>query len=627
MKRYILLLTLSVCVVAAQAAAPKRPMLEQGKRWYYIYHYVAEGGHGPEFTQPPYITEWMVWYTLKGDTAIGGREYLKMYRYDEYFGKETYYGAYREDGKGRVYLYGPNNKEEYKVFDLEWADFEYHPDNIIIETIKSNGKLFNRYRYQSRRPEGDTYDVYCSIEGVGYKDRGIIHLPWDIPDCPEDYEELHAVSCKDFSFSVSDFNAPKEIELAEGEQQLIESNNDFAFNLFRKARGDKSKILSPLSITFALGMLNNGADGETLKQINQTLGFGDAGADAINVFCQKMLKESNTLDEKTKAMIANTIFVNEGFGYRLQEGFIDKANTFYDAQPQNRNFADGETMDVINQWASDHTMGMIPEVLKEDSFNPDAVSYLLNALYFKGIWSSPFKKENTQDEPFGGGDEVPMMHNFREGLLYAENNLYQAVRLPYGNGAYRMDVFLPREDKTVGEVLETLSGSNWQPEYENTDVDLKLPRFETDTNQDLVGVMAGLGMPKAFSIDAEFPYFCNGDPYISQMFQVAKIKLDEEGTEAAAVTVIEMTESIPQRADFHANRPFLYIISEQSTGAIFFIGQFTGGVTADVRTGIIGTKAEPRTDANNLIYNLSGQRLTKEPARGLYIKNGKVMIK
>ena len=627
MKRYILLLTLSVCVVAAQAAAPKRPMLEQGKRWYYIYHYVAEGGHGPEFTQPPYITEWMVWYTLKGDTAIGGREYLKMYRYDEYFGKETYYGAYREDGKGRVYLYGPNNKEEYKVFDLEWADFEYHPDNIIIETIKSNGKLFNRYRYQSRRPEGDTYDVYCSIEGVGYKDRGIIHLPWDIPDCPEDYEELHAVSCKDFSFSVSDFNAPKEIELAEGEQQLIESNNDFAFNLFRKARGDKSKILSPLSITFALGMLNNGADGETLKEINQTLGFGEAGADAINAFCQKMLKEYNTLDEKTIDLIANTIFMNEGMGYHLQEGFMDKVNTYYDAQPQNRDFNDGETMDVINQWASDHTMGMIPEVLKEDSFNPDAVSYLLNALYFKGIWSSPFKKENTQDEPFGGGDEVPMMHNFREGLLYAENNLYQAVRLPYGNGAYRMDVFLPREDKTVGEVLETLSGSNWQPEYENTDVDLKLPRFETDTNQDLVGVMAGLGMPKAFSIDAEFPYFCNGDPYISQMFQVAKIKLDEEGTEAAAVTVIEMTESIPQRADFHANRPFLYIISEQSTGAIFFIGQFTGGVTADVRTGIIGTKAEPRTDANNLIYNLSGQRLTKEPARGLYIKNGKVMIK
>jgi serpin B len=628
MKRYILLLTLSVCVVAAQAAAPKRPMLVQGKTWEYVYHHFEE--KESPVTGPDHYTEdmWLSWYTLEGDTIIDGRQYMKMYRRDQHNYEKVYYGAFREDEEGRVYQYDfYHDKKDTKLFDLN-MDFDnlYRAETVIAETIKANGKLFNRYRYLNVLY---TVDSYLGVEGVGYQKYGIMHSPLDEVACICDYESLSYVSCKDFYFSASDFDAPKEIELAEGEQELINSNNDFAFNLFRKARGDKSKILSPLSITFALGMLNNGADGETLKEINQTLGFGEAGADAINAFCQKMLKESNTLDEKTKALIANTIFMNEGMGYHLQEGFMDKVNTYYDAQPQNRDFNDGETMDVINQWASDHTMGMIPEVLKEDSFNPDAVSYLLNALYFKGIWSSPFKKEATQDEPFGGGDEVPMMHNFREGLLYAENDLYQAVRLPYGNGAYRMDVFLPREDKTVGEVLETLSGSNWQPEYENTDVDLKLPRFETDTNQDLVGVMAELGMPKAFSIDAEFPYFCNGNPYIGKMFQVAKIKLDEEGTEAAAVTVIEMDESAapeePKR--FHANRPFLYIISEQSTGAIFFIGQYTGGVTADIRTGIVSTKAGPKTGANNLIYNLSGQRLSQEPARGLYIKNGKVMIK
>ncbi len=628
MKRYLLLLTLSVCVAAANAAAPKRPMLVQGKTWEYVYHHFEE--KESPVTGPDHYTEdmWLSWYTLEGDTIIDGRQYMKMYRRDQHNYEKVYYGAFREDEEGRVYQYDfYHDKKDTKLFDLN-MDFDnlHRAETVIAETIKANGKLFNRYRYLNVLY---TVDSYLGVEGVGYQKYGIMHSPLDEVACICDYESLSYVSCKDFYFSASDFDAPKEIELAEGEQELINSNNDFAFNLFRKARGDTSKILSPLSITFALGMLNNGADGETLKEINQTLGFGEAGADAINAFCQKMLKESNTLDEKTKALIANTIFMNEGMGYHLQEGFMDKVNTYYDAQPQNRDFNDGETMDVINQWASDHTMGMIPEVLKEDSFNPDAVSYLLNALYFKGIWSSPFKKEATQDEPFGGGDEVPMMHNFREGLLYAENDLYQAVRLPYGNGAYRMDVFLPREDKTVGEVLETLSGSNWQPEYENTDVDLKLPRFETDTNQDLVGVMAELGMPKAFSIDAEFPYFCNGNPYIGKMFQVAKIKLDEEGTEAAAVTVIEMDESAapeePKR--FHANRPFLYIISEQSTGAIFFIGQYTGGVTADIRTGIVSTKAGPKTGANNLIYNLSGQRLSQEPARGLYIKNGKVMIK
>ena len=623
---FCVVLTLSACVAAAQAAAPKRPMLEQGKTWTYVYHHFEDG----ETLDPDGVygdlDMFFSWYTLKGDTIIDGLQYMKMYRNDEIRGKESYYAAYREDEEGRVYM--ARNQEVIKVIDFcTPVEPTAHPSPItypgfaIQETIKVNGKLFTRYRYTD-------YDA-VGVEGVGYKRHGLITNAFEIIlPCICDYEELYSVSGKDFTFSASGFDAPKEIELADGEQELINSNNDFAFNLFRKARGDKSKILSPLSITFALGMLNNGADGQTLQEINQTLGFGEAGADAINTFCQKMLKESNTLDEKTKALIANTIFMNEGCGYRLQEGFMDKVNTYYDAQPQNRDFGDGETMDVINQWASDHTMGMIPTVLDSLTFDPTVVSYLLNALYFKGIWSSPFRKENTQDEPFGGGEDVPMMHQ-EKSIRYAENDLYQAVRLPYGNGAYRMDVFLPREDKTVGEVLETFNGSNWQPKYEYKSVDLKLPRFETSTYQPLVKEMSELGMPKAFSVFAEFPYFCNSSGCIGNMFQVAKIKLDEEGTEAAAVTVIawEATGMPPQPVPFHANRPFLYVISEQSTGAIFFIGQYTGGVSADIRSGIIGTKAEPKTGANNLIYNLSGQRLSQEPARGLYIKNGKVMIK
>ena len=621
------MLTLSVCVAAAQAAAPKRPMLEQGKTWTYIYHYVEILPTDIEGDILPDADRWPVEYTLNGDTVIDGRQYMKMYRFDIATYKTEYYAAYREDEEGRVYVTDDRGRRDFKLIDftdplpVDYPDSYNDPGSAFTETIKANGNLFTRYRYTNSNAVG--------VEGVGYKKYGLLTFAfYTIPPLTNDYEELYSVSCKDFHFSASDFEAPKEIELAEGEQELINSNNDFAFNLFRKARGEKSKILSPLSVTFALGMLNNSAEGQTLQEINQTLGFGEAGADAINAFCQKMLKESNTLDEKTKALIANTIFVNEGCGYHLQEGFVDKVNTYYDAQPQNRDFYDGETMDVINQWASDHTMGMIPTVLDSLTFDPTAVSYLLNALYFKGIWSSPFRKENTQDEPFGGGDEVPMMH-MEKSIGYAENDLYQAVRLPYGNGAYRMDIFLPREDKTVGEVLETLNGSNWQPKYQYTVLDLKLPRFETSTQQGLVDVMSELGMPKAFTLFAEFPYFCNYPCYISNMFQVTKIKLDEEGTEAAAVTVIGETASgiPPQPVPFHANRPFLYIISEQSTSAIFFIGQYTGSVTADIRSSIIGTKAEPRTDANNLIYNLSGQRMSQEPARGLYIKNGKVMMK
>ena len=631
MKRTLLLLMLAAGCMTAGAAAPKRPMLVQGKTWTYIYHHITES----ETLRPddPYKGHKLItmWYTLKGDTVIDGRQYMKMYRSDEVRVKETYYAAYREDEEGRVYMAEYRGEKDFKIIDFTEpvmkeesnGDWPYgYPGSAIRETIKANGKLFTRYRYTDSDAVG--------VEGVGYQRSGLTTFAFEpVPTCICDYDELYSVSCNDFYFTASDFDAPKEIELADGERKLIESNNDFAFNLFRKARGDKSKIISPLSITFALGMLNNTADGQTLKEINETLGFGEAGADGINAFCQKMLRESNDLDAKTKALIANTIFVNEGLGYHLQEGFIDKANTYYNAEPQSRDFADGETMDVINQWANDHTMGMIPKVLDEDSFDPNVVSYLLNALYFKGMWSDPFDKDLTQNESFGGGEEVPMMHKMGTDFQYTENDLYQAIRLPYGNGAYRMDIFLPREDKTVGEVLETLNGSNWQFKGSWEEVDLKLPRFETETFQPLVDTMKDLGMPSAFTLAAEFPWFCNTPVYISNMFQVAKIKLDEEGTEAAAVTVLQVGESdMPEEPKrFHANHPFLYIISEQSTGAIFFIGQYSGSVKADIRSGIVATKAEPKAASNHQIYNLSGQRLSQEPVRGLYIKNGKVMIK
>lgn len=619
MKKSISLLILSVCCLVVNAAVPERKMLEQGKMWGYAYHEVDPYGTSD-------IPKWMVYYRLEGDTVIDGRQYMKMYRWNDLDWKHKYFGAFREDEEGRVYHYDHyNDKEDAKVFDLS-MDFEkvMHPDTVVVEKIKENGKSFRRYRYQKIISNGTFFDLYLGIEGVGYQRDGFIHFLYERGDCPDNYEDLAFVQAKDFYFSAGGFQAPKEIELADDERQLITSNNDFAFNLFRQARGETSSIMSPLSITFALGLMNNGAAGQTLEEINRTLGFGEAGADAINSFCQKMLADANTLDEKTKALIANTIFVNEGQGYQLQNGFIEKAYEFYNAQPQNRDFNDGQTMDVINQWASDHTEGLIPTVLDKQTFNPWAVSYLLNAIYFKGEWTTPFDVAHTKDEAFGGGPVVPMMHKAETRLIYEENDLYQAVNLPYGNGAYNMRIFLPRESKTISDVLDALNGSNWRGRGYMHDVDLKLPRFETNSMIELVDVMSALGMPTAFTVYAEFPSFCNVPVYIGNMCQVAIIKLDEQGTEAAAVTVIDGASSVPDYAVFHANRPFLYIISEQSTGAIFFIGQYTGGVNAKIHTGIASIK-QPKPSPN--LYNLSGQRLSKVPARGLYIQNGKKILK
>jgi len=379
-------------------------------------------------------------------------------------------------------------------------------------------------------------------------------------------------------------NELKFIELTRTEQQLVNSNNDFAFNLFRQVSSDKSEIVSPISITYALGMLNNGATGQTQAQINNVLGFGEAGADGINDFCRKMLTEAPNLDKLTKVLIANTIYMNKG--YKLKSDFVSKAHQFYEADPETRDFADGQTRDVINKWGNDHTEGMIPEVLKKDEFYPDAVSYLLNAIYFKGAWSEKFDKADTKDETFKGYSQekqVPMMHQEHE-FGYTETDDCQALRLPYGNNAYSMTILLPKEGKTINDVLQTLTTETWWNKYyrmRSAIVDLKLPRFESTSNIDLKEIMATLGMPNAFnSTLAEFPNFCNVPTFIGLMKQVAKIKLSEEGTEAAAVTVIGMYEAAapqePQHVNFHATRPFLYVISEQSTGAIFFIGQYVG---------------------------------------------------
>ena len=431
-------------------------------------------------------------------------------------------------------------------------------------------------------------------------------------------------------FAQDGYNEPPQISLSQQERQLIESNNDFAFRLFREVRGNVSRVVSPLSITYALGMLNNGAAGLTQQEINQTLGFGEAGADAINQFCRKMLTESPLLDEQTRVMISNAIFINEP--YHLLPAFQEKAETYYDATCQSRNFADGETMDVINQWGSDHTMGMIPRILTEQSFRPDAVSYLLDAVYFKGTWTLKFNKDETRDESFNGGELVPMMH-MRNQLYYAENNDCQMLALPYGNEAYRMTILLPREGKTVGDVVAGLDGRQWS--YYQwmplEDVDVKLPRFETMNRIELVEPMSAIGMPSAFDpYRADIPYYCDQPQYISNMFQVAKIRLDEEGTEAAAITVVETeTTSInpqePKHYQFHADRPFLYIISEQSTGAIFFIGQYAGeGQTAPEPDGVSAPEAVRRSGSDS--YDLGGRKLSREPGRGLYINEGRKVV-
>ena len=429
-----------------------------------------------------------------------------------------------------------------------------------------------------------------------------------------------------FAAQAQDYQEPKRIQLTNEEEALVRSSVDFSFRLFKETRGDINQVISPLSVTYALGMLNNGAAGVTRQEICQTLGFGDTGADGINAFCRKMLTELPALDEQTKVMLSNAIFLNQP-RYFLPE-FLEIAHTYYGAETQTRDFGDGETMDVINQWGSDHTMGMIQKVLDESTFNPDAASYLLNAVYFKGVWTLKFDKKETKDELFNGKETVPMMH-MRKCLPYAENDDYQALMLPYGNESYHMTVLLPREDKSINDVLAKLDADTWlwylQPVCAEIEVDVKLPRMDITTNVNLVETMSALGMPSAFDpFEANIPNYCNISQCISKMFQTAKIKMDEEGTEAAAITIIETTDAFPggepKLYEFHADRPFIYIISERSTGAILFIGQYMGeNVVSENPNSIEEIHNSRYTIPNSQLFDLQGRKLPGKPARGIYI--------
>ena len=391
------------------------------------------------------------------------------------------------------------------------------------------------------------------------------------------------------------------IQLTEAQIQFAYDNNRFTLNFLKTVneadQSGKSFIYSPLSITYVLGMVNDAATGETERELEQTLGFHEGGIKAVNDYCKKLIEGLPKVDEMVTLNIANAIFVNKD--YTLKEQFQQDMQTYYDAKAETLDFSSPQTLNHINGWCNEKTNGMIPTIL--DKVDPDMVSYLLNAIYFKADWASKFDQKNTKEETFTtekGSTTLPMMHQ-NVLISYLKTNTYSAVILPYGSSLWNMTILLPEKGKTTDDIINEVTqssilnnpgwcetGGNFFKGYE---VDLKLPRYETDSDTDkleggLVRLMQKMGIKLAFdSYYAEIPNMCDRPVYIDMMRQKAKIKVNEEGSEAAAVTVAGIqTLSMAHepieypKATFHANRPFVYVIREASSGVILFVGKFTG---------------------------------------------------
>lgn len=376
--------------------------------------------------------------------------------------------------------------------------------------------------------------------------------------------------------------------LSDAQHEMVNNNNSFAFSLYNKTMGMNSRVVSPLSVTYLMSMLANGADGETQQQILATLGWAGEGIQQpslqdINDYSRMLIEKTARLDKAVTVEIANYVAVNKEF--KLNSKFQKSVERDYKAGVESLNFTSPSTLKRINDWCNDRTHGMIPSIINE--VDPDAVSYLMNAIYFNGTWKDKFSKEETKQEMFRGYTRdiqyVDMMHRHGE-YFYADGDGYSAVSIPYGNGAFRMTVILPTEGSFLRDVMASMDGGKFQAlqrSMEKCNVDLKIPRFTTEVDLPLNDIISALGAPLIFSPQADFSQFARGDFYVSKMFQKAKIEVSEEGTKAAAVTaaIMMMSAMRPEKKRnvvFHADSPFAYIISENSTGSIYFMGQYTG---------------------------------------------------
>ncbi len=378
------------------------------------------------------------------------------------------------------------------------------------------------------------------------------------------------------------------------QQGYVSEGNKLAFKVLQQLANDEdgSFVCSPLSLQLALAMTANGAEGETLQEMLDVLGYGHEGMAALNGYARTLIEQLPALDLDVTLKMADAMLVTDR--YRLQDSFQKTLRDFYYAPAVSLSFEDkAYVLAQVNEWARRHTEGLIDPML--DEVSPNAVAFLMNALYFKAKWQSDagnpmFDSQATRDEAFyksdGSKTSVPFMRSSRH-FPYADLGGFEMVALPYASGKYFMYVLLPKTKEGLSDLLESLQETSWNELISSlkreADVSLLLPKFEVSGDFLLNQVLKDLGMRRAFDErEAEFDGMFAGDTpgfYISRVLQKAKMTVAEWGTEAAAVTVVEMNEksALPDKVVyFKADHPFVFVIGEQASGAILFEGVFDG---------------------------------------------------
>ena len=374
----------------------------------------------------------------------------------------------------------------------------------------------------------------------------------------------------------------KPIVLRVGLEKRVAQDNAFAFDLLNntlKENADEANVfVSPLSVSIALGMAWNGAGAETKSQIETALKMNGLSTDDINEYYRIMQSTLPTIDPTTKLSIANALWYKTGFG--IKPSFLKVNTDNFNAYVKELDFKQDWALDTINNWCSKSTKGLIPTILTE--IPESAVMYLMNAVYFKGIWRSKFDKKDTFEPNFtdesGAVTKVNMMYQ-KDTFGYTSDALAQYLDMPYGNKAFSMTVILPKAGITTQDVLSQLTAENWTASLnamKQREVEVYLPRFKVENKFTLNNVLKTMGMPVAFTDYADFSGISDERILISEVIHKTYVTVDEEGTEAAAVTSIGFETTaieVPVTPVVNVNHPFLFVIREKSTGAILFIAK------------------------------------------------------
>jgi serpin B len=373
---------------------------------------------------------------------------------------------------------------------------------------------------------------------------------------------------------------PKPIDIGLKSQQLVDADNAFGIDIFKllAETEDENFTISPLSISLALAMTYNGAEGETKAAMEEALRVKGFSTDEINQSYQSLVKALLEADEKVTLEIAQSIWYRQGFN--VLPSFKTVNQTYYDAEVNELDFSRADAKDVINGWIEDKTHDKINDMI--DGVDPDHVMFLVNAIYFNGEWKSKFETKDTQQRDFtkedGSISKVDMMQK-TDSVNYFSNETFSAIEMPYGRGNFNMVVLLPNEEKKCSDIIESLTAEKWATWMGSFqmrgEVSVWLPKFKDEYEVKLNDVLKAMGMEVAFTKAADFSGINGyGDLYIDYVQHNTFIDVNEKGTEAAAATVVAIKEyAMPLNPEFHVTRPFLFAITEKETGAILFIGK------------------------------------------------------